>query len=125
MRLLQAPIERITRLAYRPDGRWLIAVGESVGGREANGCVIDLRTGHARPMGELSCLALGRYALAPDGSSISAVWSEHRGDFVALSLAAHDFRRRSTSLARTLFGIIHGFAYSADARLLAVASSIG
>ena len=122
MRLLQAPVELITQLAYRPDGRWLIAVGESAGGREAHGCIVDLKTGHARPVGELSCLALGRYALASDGSSIAAVWTESRGEFVALSPAASDFRRRSTPLARTPFGLIHDFAYSADARLLAVAS---
>src|SRR5207237_5543727 len=82
MRIIQTPLGEISRLAYRPDGSRLAVLGER--GSEVEGYVVNMRTGSARPMAQLSFVAHGRYDLSPDGSRVISVWTEREGDVSSL-----------------------------------------
>src|SRR5205085_12178641 len=119
----QTPLYSITRLAYRPNGRRLIALGEKDGGYEVHGCILDVQTGRMREMGTLSFFSHHRYALAPDGSRVIAVWTEREGDFHAMAFSTDEFRQRQTTLSQTNLGGVYAYAFSPDSKVLAVASN--
>jgi WD40 repeat protein len=121
MRILQTPLESITRLAYRPDGQHLAALGPW--GHEVRGYVVSMKTGRARPMAELSCLARGRYALSPDASRVVAVWTEREGDFSSLRFFRDCFAGCRNRLSQTNLGAVMGYAFSPDSRTLALATN--